>query len=305
MRTPFDQFAKQMLRAALAPLGKVETEAEVQAESQRIDILFEPIGLPDSTRLELGLLGKIAQKPCIIELYHRACNIGDLRSCIRKQLTLAHQLKKTVGLPHLWVISAGRPQTVLKSFPWLESADLGAGCCRLAGAFEVGLIVVSELPRNRDTLFLRLLGSGLTLNAALEDLRELPSESAEARCALPAIVQLRFAIQSMDPSERTDDEEMMMRGQAEFEAFVKRTHDEGLAKGLSQGLSQGLTQGVAQGLARVVARRISRKLGRSIDEHEQSLLRQRFSAPDADDLAESLLDLDAQALETWLRSLEQ
>ena len=42
MRSRFDQFAKHMLREALAPAGLVETDAEVSPDAQRVDVWFVP-----------------------------------------------------------------------------------------------------------------------------------------------------------------------------------------------------------------------------------------------------------------------
>jgi hypothetical protein len=42
MRTRFDQFGKQMVRTALETRGPVETDAEVPADTRRIDLWFMP-----------------------------------------------------------------------------------------------------------------------------------------------------------------------------------------------------------------------------------------------------------------------
>ena len=42
MRTRFDQFGKQMVHAALETCGPVETDAEVPADTRRIDLWFMP-----------------------------------------------------------------------------------------------------------------------------------------------------------------------------------------------------------------------------------------------------------------------
>jgi hypothetical protein len=42
MRTRFDQFGKQLVRTAVATCGPVETDAEVPADTRRIDLWFMP-----------------------------------------------------------------------------------------------------------------------------------------------------------------------------------------------------------------------------------------------------------------------
>ena len=46
MRTRYDQFGKQMVRTAVIARGPVETDAEVPADTRRIDLWFNPA--PDS-----------------------------------------------------------------------------------------------------------------------------------------------------------------------------------------------------------------------------------------------------------------
>jgi hypothetical protein len=73
---------------------------------------------------------------------------------------------------------------------WLTGfhADPIAGCVRL--------VVVSELPRTRDTLLLRLMGGGRTLRDAIADLTALPVDAPERILALPHLKRLRIAAPS-------------------------------------------------------------------------------------------------------------
>jgi hypothetical protein len=60
MRTRFDQFGKQMLRAALARRGPVESEAEVPVSgTRRIDLWF----MPDAARAAAELEAMRADAP--------------------------------------------------------------------------------------------------------------------------------------------------------------------------------------------------------------------------------------------------
>ena len=63
MRTRYDRFGKQMVRAALARRGPVETDAEVPADTRRIDLWFMPDPARDPGPGPLGLLGRITAGP--------------------------------------------------------------------------------------------------------------------------------------------------------------------------------------------------------------------------------------------------
>jgi hypothetical protein len=63
MRTRFDQLGKQMVRTALETRGPVETDAEVPADTRRIDLWFMPDPARGSVPDHLGVLGRIADGP--------------------------------------------------------------------------------------------------------------------------------------------------------------------------------------------------------------------------------------------------
>jgi hypothetical protein len=60
-RTPFDEFAKQLLEQLLSPLGEVNTSREVPGESRWVDVWFSPAARSPTASIPLGLLGQIRQ----------------------------------------------------------------------------------------------------------------------------------------------------------------------------------------------------------------------------------------------------
>ena len=70
MRTRYDQFGKQMVRTALATRGPVETDAEVPADTRRIDLWFTPDPTREPVPDHLGLLGRITAGPSTLEFFH-------------------------------------------------------------------------------------------------------------------------------------------------------------------------------------------------------------------------------------------
>src|SRR5262245_39961150 len=90
MRTRYVQFGKQMIRAALAKHGPVETDAEVPAEARRIDLWF----MPDSTREpvpdHIGLLGRLTAGPSTLELCHNTPGGDELAAYLIKHGQFRH-----------------------------------------------------------------------------------------------------------------------------------------------------------------------------------------------------------------------
>ena len=91
-RTRFDQFGKQMVRTAVAPRGPVETDAEVPADTRRIDLWFmgaaTSVPVPD----HLGLLGRITAGPSTLEFFHNTRNGEELAGCLIKHGEFRHVL---------------------------------------------------------------------------------------------------------------------------------------------------------------------------------------------------------------------
>ena len=81
-RTPFDVFCKQFLETFLSPIGTVNINREIPGESRWVDVWFEP-NIPatiDST--DLGLLGRIAKTPCLIEPFRNQPFVIVKRNCL-------------------------------------------------------------------------------------------------------------------------------------------------------------------------------------------------------------------------------
>lgn len=213
IRTRYDRFGKQMVRAAVARRGPVETDAEVPADTRRIDLWFMPDPARDPGPSTLGLLGRITAGPTTLELFHDTPGGDALAACIIKHGQFRHYL--TLGdspppIPTQWVISSGRPVTAIEGLWLRQMTDWPPGFYEGPPLLWTRLVVVSELPVARDTLLLRLLGAGLVLRRAIADLKALDPEAPERLLALPILVRLRLEALA-DPTHRTsDDQEFLM-----------------------------------------------------------------------------------------------
>src|SRR5262245_335133 len=92
MRTRADQFAKNVLREALSRAATAETEVEVAAGVQKIDVYSVPDPARGAARAEMGMLGELSAEPALFEPYSETPGIGELRMCLRKQLGWHHEL---------------------------------------------------------------------------------------------------------------------------------------------------------------------------------------------------------------------
>ena len=83
-RTRFDQFSKQLFEEFLAPLGTIEKSLEVPGEARLVDLYFAPSQQPTIAPRSLGLLGRIATTPCLLEPFRNPPTPTEIRDCLLK-----------------------------------------------------------------------------------------------------------------------------------------------------------------------------------------------------------------------------
>jgi hypothetical protein len=275
MRHRFDRIGKALLRSALEPGGAVATGLEVPAaDAQAVDTWFEPAPERTAERQRVGLLGRMAEGPTMFEPFHDPPSVDELRGCLRKQLALDHgrvlearkQGRPRPAFPQLWALSTGRPESVLGGYALTPIASWPRGFYEGRPAESLGAVVLRELPRENDTLLLRLMGSGAVLRAALEDLAQLPIEAWEREVAMPALLAARIemAHDTIDESEQ----EYLMTTQSLYEEWEAATRERGRQEGRqaaqhlyeqreaavhAQGRQEGRQEGQAQEAKRALA----------------------------------------------------
>ena len=210
----------------------------------------------------------------------------------------------------LWALSTGRPKEVMRGFAFRPLRKWPAGV--YAGplpAIPFRIVVLSELPEDRTTLPLRLLGRGATLRRAVRELMALPPEVWERQHILPLLVRLQVEIQDAETNTvlTEEEKEVLVTAQELVKNIQETAHRQGLEKGLEKGRQQGLElvkniketaqrQGQEKGLVQLFAL----KLARPISDEEQAVLRGRFDTIGPDRIGALLLQLPGDALAAWL-----
>jgi hypothetical protein len=284
-RIPYDQAAKALFMVELARAGRVVAQQEVAGEPQWVDVFFERD--PDAATLP-GLLGRVAEESCLIEVFHEAPGVEVVRDALCKQL-VAHQRRRDgrsgeQKIISLWIFAAGRAGSVIRRFGLQQRVDWPVGVHAAAEGFGWNLVVVPELPRTRDTLLVRLLGSGQTLREAVHEVRALGPEGEEARAARAVLAVLRSAKRlPEDPTERA----IVMEARETHEEWMERMKREGREEGREQGLAP-------------LMRQFERVLGRALTRDERADIGERLRRLGAERLGDVVLDLDAASLAEWL-----
>ncbi|MDI1480017.1 DUF4351 domain-containing protein [Polyangium sp. y55x31] len=242
MHNRYDQAYKQILCAALEPSGVFGPEIEVSPDPQRVDGFY----VPDPARpspIASTLLGRMGRAACTFEVFSETPDDGELIACVRKHLNLRHILSgkdPPVPLPRQWILSSGRPQKGLRALGARRERAWPSGVYAIPSGFATSIVAANELPEERSTLLLRLMGRGRTLRRAIAELRTLGDDDFERCTALPILV--RFRIEAASGPVTPSDEEFLMSTQDVLEMWERRAEERGAQRGLREGQRSLLLQ---------------------------------------------------------------
>ena len=241
MHRPHDQWFKALMRVYWERVAAVELERAVHVPPQRIDLAYEP-----RTRVpELGIVDRIAAHgPGILEYFATDPTDADIKSCIRKRLNYDHERtlearrrrQAAPPEPRLWLLTTTTPRAAMRTIALVPMAGWPMGVWHVPADQQVHLVVLDELPRDPDTLPLRLLGRGTTLQHALADLRALQPGHVLYTVAQPVLVAYRPAV--MQHLENTGNMDTLQEVRVIYEEWMQRHQADGARKLLTHILAQ-------------------------------------------------------------------
>ena len=287
-----DQFAKDYLEELLKDYGEVKPSEKVSGEIKEIDILFTPPAQQSSNLQILGLLGRFAEYPAIIEPFRNAASADEICDCIIKLLEVKAELRREAKanktklqdseIPKLWVLTPTISESKLLSFGAIQKEDWSRGVHFLPEALRTAIVAIHQLPETPETLWLRLLGRGSKQEQAIVELQALPLNHPYQQATLELVYNLRENLKLNQDIEEVD-RELIMR----LEPLYQRDREQAKFEG-----KQDL---------------ILRQLNRRIGEIDASLIEQvrGLSVEQLENLGEALLDFsNVTDLETWLNQQE-
>ena len=226
MHNRFDYVAKEIGQKALGSSGVTVAQSAINPETQYADLRYEPDPTRQGERDRLGLLGRLAAHACLIEVYSEAPQAADFRACIIKHLAAWQQRardarsesKKRDKPPpredavasFLWIIAAGAPASLVTKLKLEHSPRWPTGIYLFGDdVLRVGIVVASELPRDRTTLLVRLMAAGPLLAPAVAEVAALPPDAYERTIAEPILLQFQQML-GQDSSQDPDAQEFIM-----------------------------------------------------------------------------------------------
>lgn len=301
-RFVYDRFAKDYLKELLAPLGEVETSRDVPGEVREIDVWFTPYPPTERGDAEvLGLLGRFATTPSIFEPFRNAVTSSQIRGCMAKLFDIHASLQRQRqrdnirleedDLPRLWIFSPTVSANILNGFKAEPDLDNWLpGVYFLGESLKTAIVVIHQLPRTQETLWLRILGKGTTQKQAINEIGALPPNHPLRSNAILLLSNLQATIEASQNIDREDRELAM-----ELSPIILKLREEAIMQGVELGLRQGLEQGLQQG--------INKERRATIE----NLLRIRFSSIDEElsNIIDRILQLPSQEFTALLLKLSR
>lgn len=285
-----DQFAKDYLEEFLKPYGEVRAGLRVRSEQREIDVFFEPNSPPPVETL--GLLGRLAQTPCIFEPFRNPATADEISDCIIKSLELRRSYKRKAARKKsedtssqtlkLWILTPTASNTILSQFRAIPEENWLPGFYFLPLHFQGAIIVIHQLPRTSETLWLRVLGREKVQEQAIAELEKLEENSPLRSLTLELLYSLQISLKKK-PDLNKDEKELIMR----LAALYKQER----ALAVQEGMDKGIQQGVVQ------ERR----------NHIENIMRARFGAldPELEGIIDPLLVLPSNELTPLLLELSR
>jgi hypothetical protein len=161
--------------------------------------------------------------------------------------------ERKAAVEPLWVFSPGRPTSAIRRMGFAPLPGWPSGFYR-GPQLPVTLVAISELPKTRETLPLRLLGTGRVLVEAIVEMGSLPRDAWELLAGLGPIEMLR----STRARAGRVEEEIVMT--------VVRTYEEIMGEATERGRQEGLLEGERRGQGRTVLKQLQLRFGPLSDE---------------------------------------
>lgn len=203
----------------------------------------------------------MAQTTCLFEVFRKSVEIHQIKECMGKLFDVENRQRREKRknkdkltndeIPFLWILTPTLSENKLDSFRAELNLNLwGEGIYLLAPSLNTGIVVIHQLPVNKETLWLRIVGREKVQQNAIEELNNLPKNSShrdnviELVCNLLAMLELNKQEGKMLEPE---DKELIMKLSPVYLNKLAENKQIGIQEGLQIGIQEGLQQGLEIG----------------------------------------------------------
>jgi hypothetical protein len=241
-QTPFDQMSKQYLEEFLAPFGVVQRQYEIPGEAKFVDVWFVPHRETALPIEELGVLGRMTQKSCLLEPYRNVPSRTEVRVSVMKLVWVQEDERRKAQkdelaedeLPLLWILAATTSKPLLEDANVVINSDWMPGVYFVADIFKTAIVAIDELPETEETLWLRVLGRGETQERAIREVLALPTDHPKRSMILRLLANWKVRIDLGELVDFAEREEIMALSEA-FLAWEQNTQEQSKQEGRQEG----------------------------------------------------------------------
>jgi hypothetical protein len=226
---PHDDFAKAYLTELLNTIGKATPNRPLKVETRVADLWFELNPQSQAQRQQLGLLGELLTRNALIEVFRNPATPVEIRACEGKlsflEADLIRKAKRRkrylteAELPHLWLLMPTASAEIRNGFAVTPTSTQGV--YDFPSLQRAGLIVVHQLPKTPETLWLRILGRAGEQRKAIEEFSQQPPQSLLYASIEELLADYRAALESRQPLT-PEEEELIMNLS---EAYLKKRQE--------------------------------------------------------------------------------
>lgn len=251
----FDQLSKQYLEEFLAPIGTVQRQYEIPGEAKFADLWFVPN--PDAAQAtDLGLLGRMVQKPCLLEPYRNVPTRTEVRVSIMKLVWVQEDERRKAQrdelpddeLPQLLILAATTSRPLLEEAQGKLKAGWLPGVYFMAEILRTAIVAIDQLPETEETLWLRILGRDGTQERAIREVLALPPSHPRRNGVLRLLVSWKVRIDLGEIEDFSGQEAIMALSEA-FLAWEQQTQER-IRQEVQQEVSQEERREERQAIAR-------------------------------------------------------
>jgi hypothetical protein len=137
--------------------------------------------------------------------------------------------------PFTWILTVNCSEKLLSLCGAQPAPELGEGVYRLAGLFRMGIVVISKVVDDPETVWLKMLGDREAARAAFEAIEQLSPDRREKTDIISACMKYCVYLKGMQAELLTPEEQDFMRTMAEvdtwYETEINKAKIEGEARG--------------------------------------------------------------------------
>ncbi|NET57730.1 MAG: hypothetical protein F6K47_16690 [Symploca sp. SIO2E6] len=300
-----DQFAKDYLEELLAPYGVVKAPRRVSGEVREIDIYFDPnFDHPPTNLGNLGLLGRMAQTPVLIEPFRNAASDDEICDCLLKLLEVRGELQREAHRnqvklpkakrPKLWVLTPTASANLLGDLDAKADDKWLPGVYFMAKTLRTVIVVIHKLPRSQETLWLRVLGRGKVQRQAIDELEEMPVNNPLRGQILRLLYNLRKHLEFRQDLGK-GDRKLIMR----LAPLYQQDREQAILEGEQRGEQRGIQQG-----ERLIVNNLLQERFGDVDEQLAAIIEPLLALP-PEEFTPMLLQLSQLSREELLARFHQ